>query len=235
MVGIEAHIVMARIAPVAAGESAIIVCAALIHPAHLAARFGFGKARTLHQRFYAHFLGRMNKYAQHVRPVAQNEVRAASDHHAAFVFGKAEHHLGLIAKQIFVRDKIVAVRRDHLAVIGVFGHAEEQAVAEAFFRIGKQLFVDAAVVRRHAQNIAVVKRDAEASGQRFADGASAAAVFPGDGNHIVFHAASPFLPDKPPENRAPADAALRLTKGPFKHPGPHAGRKAADLRRLFSV
>ena len=153
----------------------------------MAARLGLREVVALHDAAHAHFLRRVDEHTQHIGPVAQNKVRAAADHHTALVLRQAQHHLGLVAEQVLVGNKVVAVRRDDLAVVGVLGHAEQQTAAEAFLRVGKQLFVDAAVIGGHAQDIPIVKRDAQAPGQRLADGAAVASVFPGDGDHVIFH------------------------------------------------
>ena len=75
----------------------------------------------------------------------------------------------------------------HLAAVGFSRHLEEQRLLQFFVRAGKQLLADAAVVRRQAQQFAVIVFHAELFRQRSAHFNAAAAAASAERYYKMFH------------------------------------------------
>lgn len=129
---------------------------------------------------------------QHIWPILQHKVCTSSDNDAGLFVCQHLDNLRLIVKEIFLRNKVFASWRNQFIGINASGWLEENRTFELLIRFCKELFIDAAIVRSHSQNLHIIAWDSQMVCQHLSNRLSAASIFPGNRNYIVIHAIPSF-------------------------------------------
>ena len=122
-VGIEAEVVIARVIPGLAGVVFIVFLTTTVEAANARFRLLFRDVRTRGLMRDAGRLRRADEYAQDMRLIAQDEVRAAPNDDAGALPGELGDDLRLVIEEVLIRGEIVAFRRDELSVVDISGNA----------------------------------------------------------------------------------------------------------------
>ena len=101
----------------------------------------------------------VNKHTENIGIVFQDHVCTTSDDHTGLFFCQLPDHLCLIIKQVLIGCKILALRRDQLTLVDSGLCKKSLLCADIFICPSKELLMNAALLRCHANDILVIVRN----------------------------------------------------------------------------